>query len=173
MGPSPAKVAFRVTHIGLWQPPCIEGTCYFRAKKETRKVPMFGGVYRCVCLLIFEIWYYTMPGSWFRSVSTRVIEERSVWSISDWVLLLLSCCSFDRRERLGQNPFGSCWSVSSWYQICRVFHGGSCWDLSAKFDLLWRFCCWRLFVKTPVLFASLCSFAIEDLLKFCYARIRC
>jgi hypothetical protein len=24
MGPSPSKVAFGVTHIGLWQPPCDE-----------------------------------------------------------------------------------------------------------------------------------------------------
>jgi hypothetical protein len=112
MGPSPAQVALRVTHIGLWQPPCIDQTCYFRAQKETRKVPMFGDAYRCVCLLIFEIWCYTMRGSWFRSVSTWGVQEGLIWSVSNSILLLLSCCSFDRRERLGQTPFGSRWSVS-------------------------------------------------------------
>jgi hypothetical protein len=119
MGPRPAKVAFGVTHIGLWQPPCIGETCYFRAQKVTRKVPMFGDAYRCVCLLIFEIWCYTMRGSWFRSVSTWGVQEGLIWSISNSILLLLSCCSIDRHERLGQTPFGSRWSVSLEVQ---VFH---------------------------------------------------
>jgi hypothetical protein len=169
MGPSPAKLAFGVTHIGLWQPPCIMETCYFRAKKETRKVPMFGGAYRCVCLLIFEIWCYTMRGSWFRSVSTWGVQEGLIWSVSNLILLLLSCCLFDRRERLGQTPFGSCWSVSSWYQICRVYHGefiAEIYQLKfAEVDLCdWsanflprtqrsaeKFCYRRQSAKTPVL----------------------
>jgi hypothetical protein len=122
MGPSPAKVAFGVTHIGLWQPPCIDQTCYFRAKKETRKVPMFGDAYRCVCLPIFEIWCYTMCGSWFRSVSTWGVQEGLIWSVSNSILLLLSCYSFDRRERLGQTSFRSRWSVSAaQYQIHFIF----------------------------------------------------
>jgi hypothetical protein len=148
MGPSPAKVAFRVTHVGLWQPPCIVQTCYFRAKKETRKVPMFGGAYRCVCLLIFEIWCYTMRGSWFRSVSTWGVQEGLIWSVSNLILLLFSCCSFDRRERLGQTPFGSRLSVSSWYQIHRVSHGDFsteiyCSDWSAEISTLVRTICCR------------------------------
>ena len=50
---------------------------------------MFGGAYRRVCLLIFKIWLCTLRGSWFRSVSTWGIEEGSIWSISNWILLVV------------------------------------------------------------------------------------
>jgi hypothetical protein len=116
-GPSPAKVAFRVTLHRVMAAALYRQTCYFWAKEETRKIPIFGGAYRCVCLLTFKIWCYTMRGNWFRSVLTRGIEERSVWSISDWVLFCYLAISIDRRERLGQTPFRSRWSVSSWYRF--------------------------------------------------------
>jgi hypothetical protein len=54
----------------------------------------------------------------------------------------LSCYLFDRRERLGQTPFGSRWSASSWYQICRVSHG----EFSA--EICWSFIiCWEELVS--------------------------
>jgi hypothetical protein len=93
---------------------------------------MFGGAYRCVWLLIFEIWCYAMRGNWFWSVLTWGIKERSILSISDWVLFCYLANSIDHRERLGQTPFGSRWSISSWYQICRVSHG----DFSTEIYLL-------------------------------------
>jgi hypothetical protein len=55
MGPSPAKVALRVTPYRVMAAAMVSEICYFQAKEETTKVPMFGGAYPCVCLLIFEI----------------------------------------------------------------------------------------------------------------------
>jgi hypothetical protein len=84
----------------------------------------------------------------------RGIEKRSVWSISDWVLFCYLADSIDRHERLGQTPFGSCWSISPWYQIYRVSHGEFiaeiCWSFSSSADSVrWstfylRYICWSL-----------------------------
>jgi hypothetical protein len=69
---------------------------------------------------------------WFARICFTVRGVDLICSTTD-----LSCCLFDRRERLGQTPFGSRRSVSSWYQSRRVSHGVICyWDRSAEFVLL-------------------------------------
>jgi hypothetical protein len=50
MGPSPAKVAFRVTHIGLWQSPLYRRLVIFELRKRPEKSQCLGahiGVFDC------------------------------------------------------------------------------------------------------------------------------
>jgi hypothetical protein len=69
---------------------------------------------------------------WFVRICFAIRGVDLIYSTTD-----LACCLFDRRERLGQTPFGSRWSASSWYQICRVSHG----NFFSKIHLWNMICC--------------------------------
>jgi hypothetical protein len=98
---------------------------------------------------------------WFERICFAVCGIDLICSMTD-----LSCCLFDRRERLGQTPFGSCWSLSSWYQIRWVSHG----DFSATIYLLRLSICWFLFKDWRSTSPSVESLFVASSVLFCLHR---
>jgi hypothetical protein len=118
-GPVLAKVPFGVTLHRVMAAAMVSLDLLFRAKRDIRKVPIFGGAYCCVCLLIFEIWWCMIHGNWFWSVLMWETDRNQFNLFQIELSCLLSCYFYRTPWKIGPKTLLD--YIDPYHQTCRVY----------------------------------------------------